>query len=87
MCQAQEEWAQTADHIPILLRMETGYSKAEPRARFAITKMDPKKFRQAVKYRLTGRQELCPDTGEAATPRVLNEPRRDKLKRDWSKRR
>jgi len=65
-CQPREDWAQTADHIPILLKVETGCSRAEPRARFAISKMDASRFRQAVRLKLENRQELWPERRETA---------------------
>jgi endonuclease/exonuclease/phosphatase family metal-dependent hydrolase len=54
-CQPQESWAQTANRIPLLLRIETGCSRAEPKARFAVSKIDAPRFRQAVRLKLGGR--------------------------------
>jgi hypothetical protein len=68
-CRPQESWAQTADHIIILLRIKPGWSRAEPKARFAIRRTDAPRFRQVVRLKLESRPELWPEAmGATAQP-------------------
>ena len=53
-CGPQADWAQTPDHIPILLQLEVSVPSCTPPPWYTTERMDQGKFHQAVKQSING---------------------------------